>query len=103
MEQQLRFGREQMTGSHLGFDHGVKHDSPKGTLCTGSVFIGGITLPEAGCGGDDIYAESRWKPEKYFARRDSQWKATVPVGDIGDGGTATAPNPPKPAAGADTP
>jgi uncharacterized protein len=90
MEQQLRFGREQMTGSHLGFDGGVKHDSPKGTLCKGSVFIGGITLPEAGCGGDDIYAESRWKPEKYFARRDSQWKATVTVGDIKDEGAAPA-------------
>ena len=44
MEQQLRFGREQMTGSHLGFDQGVKHDSPKGTLCKGSVFVGGIAL-----------------------------------------------------------
>jgi hypothetical protein len=97
MAQQLRFGREQMTGSHLGFDQGVKHDSPKGTLCKGGVFIGGIALPEAGCGGDDIYAESRWKPEKYFARRDSQWKATVTVGDITDGGTVTAPVPDKPA------
>ena len=103
MEQQLRFGREQMTGSHLGFDQGVKHDSPKGTQCKGGVYIGGISLPEAGCGGDDIYAESRWKPEKYFARRDSQWKATVTVGDIGDGGTAAAPDTPKPADGTGKP
>jgi hypothetical protein len=93
MEQQLRFGREQMTGSHLGFDQGVKHDSPKGTQCKGGVYVGGVSLPEAGCGGDDIYADSRWKPEKYFARRDSQWKATVTVGDISDGGAATAPTP----------
>jgi len=97
MEQQLRFGREQMTGSHLGFDQGVKHDSLKGTLCKGGVFIGGISLPEAGCGGDDIYAESRWKPEKYFARRDSQWKATVTVGDIKDGGASSTPDANKPA------
>ena len=103
MEVQLRQGREQMTGSHLGFDQGVKHDSPKGTLCKGSLFIGGITLPEAGCGGDDIYAESRWKPEKYFARRDSQWKATVTVGDIKDAGTTPAPDATKPAADAAKP
>jgi uncharacterized protein len=93
MEQQLRFGIEQMTGSHLGFDQGVKHDSPKGTLCKGSVYIGGISLPEAGCGGDDIYADSRWKPEKYFAHRDSQWKATVTVGDIKADGAAETPAP----------
>jgi hypothetical protein len=88
MEQQLRFGLEQMTGSHLGFNQGVLHDSPKGTLCKGGVFIGGMAVPEAGCGGEDIYAESRWKPEKYFARRDSQWKATVSVGDIKSDGQA---------------
>ena len=91
MAQQLRFGMEQMTGSRLGFDQGVKHDSMKGTQCKGGVYIGGIALPEAGCGGDDIYAESRWKPEKYFARRDSQWNATVTVGDIKDAGTAPKP------------
>ena len=93
MEQQLRFGREQMTGSRLGFNQGVKHDSPKGTLCKGGIFIGGLSIPEAGCGGEDIYAESRWKPEKYFARRDSQWKATVTVGDITDAGKANEPKP----------
>jgi hypothetical protein len=100
MEQQLRFGVEQMTGSHLGFNQGVKHDSLKGTLCKGGVFIGGLSIPEAGCGGEDIYAESRWKPEKYFARRDSQWKATVTVGDIkADGQTPKADQ--KPATDAD--
>jgi hypothetical protein len=93
MEQQLRFGVEQMTGSHLGFNQGVQHDSLKGTLCKGGVFIGGMSIPEAGCGGEDIYAESRWKPEKYFARRDSQWKATVTVGDIKDDGHAPMPTP----------
>ncbi len=103
MEQQLRFGREQMTGSHLGFDSGVKHDSPKGTLCKGGVYVGGVSLPEAGCGSDDIYADARWKPEKYFARRDSQWKATVTVGDISDGGSAPAPDSTKPTNGAATP
>jgi hypothetical protein len=65
----------------------------KGMQCKGGVYIGGIALPEAGCGGDDIYAESRWKPEKYFARRDSQWKATVTVGDIKDAGATPPPAP----------
>ncbi len=63
------------------------------------MFIGGLSIPEAGCGGEDIYAESRWKPEKYFARRDSQWKATVTVGDIADGGAASETKPAEAPAG----
>jgi hypothetical protein len=83
MEQQLRFGMEQMTGSRTGFDFGVSHDSTKGLLCHGSSLdINGMAVPEAGCGSADIYAASRWQPDKYFALRDSQWKATVTVGDI---------------------
>lgn len=93
MEQQLRFGMAQMTGSRTGFDFGVIHDSTKGTLCKGGVNVGGIALPEEGCGGSDIYAKSRWVPDKYFALRDSQWKATVTVGDIQQD-TSNAPAPP---------
>ena len=86
MAQQLRFGLEQLTGSHLGFDQGVMHASAKGTLCKGGVVVNGVTLPEAGCSGDEIYAKDRWNPEKYFASRDSQWKATITVGDINTNG-----------------
>jgi hypothetical protein len=96
MEQQLRFGMEQMTGSHTGFDSGVKHDSTKGILCRGSLEINGMTVPEAGCGGDDVYAKSRWEPKLYFATRDARWKATVTIGDIQQDGQ-TPPAVEKPA------
>jgi hypothetical protein len=99
MEQQLRLGREQITGSHLGFNQGVKHALAKSISCSGGLVIGGVSMSEAGCAGEDIYAESRWKPEQYFAQRDSQWKATVTVGDITDGGKATETKPAESAAG----
>lgn len=89
MEQQLRWGLEQMTGSRLGSDFGVLHISAVDTPCKGSVVVGGLAIPEAGCSSNDIYAESRWVPAKYFARRDSQWKATVTVGDIQSSEKAT--------------
>ena len=92
MEQQLRRGLEQMTGSHTGFDFGLVHDSARGMLCRGtSLDINGLAVPEAGCGSEDIYAKSRWEPDKYFALRDSQWKATVTVGDIRNPDKADAP------------
>lgn len=81
MEKQLRLGRAQMTGSRLGTDFGVYHATVKNN-CRGGVVVDGMAIPEAGCGGSDIYAPERWQPEKYFAQRDSQWKATVTVGDI---------------------
>ena len=87
MEQQLRFGREQITGSHLGYDSGIYHQAMPGKVCKGTgSLINGIMMPEAGCGGDEVYADARWNPEKYFANRDAQWKATVTVGDINTSG-----------------
>ena len=80
-------GLSQMTGSRLGSSANVLHP-PSKMGCQGPVYVGNVKLPESGCGGDEIYAETRWKPEKYFARRDSQWKATVTVGDIMDAGHA---------------
>jgi len=81
MEQQLRFGMAQMTGSRTGTDFGVYH-APVRQNCRGGAVIGGVSVPTAGCGGDDVYAKSRWEPKLYFASRDAQWKATVTVGDI---------------------
>jgi hypothetical protein len=81
MVHQLQMGLSQMTGSRLGSSANVLHP-PSKMGCRGPVYVGNVKVPESGCGGDEIYAESRWKPEKYFARRDSQWKATVTVGAI---------------------
>ncbi len=81
MARQLRLGMEQMTGSHTGFDFGAYHQSVKQN-CSGGTVVGNVDAPEAGCGGADIYAESRWVPEKYFASRDALWKATVSVGAL---------------------
>jgi hypothetical protein len=83
MEQQLRFGVEQMTGSRTGFDYGVYH-APVTHNCGAGAAIGGVEVPTSGCGGADVYAKSRWDPRAYFASRDAQWKGTVTVGDIED-------------------
>lgn len=91
MEQQLRMGAAQMTGSHTGFDSGVQHATMKQNCGIGAV-IGGVSVPVAGCGGGDIYAKARWEPDQYFASRDAQWKATVSVGSIEQAG-APAPAP----------
>ncbi len=92
MEQQLRRGMAEMTGSRTGLDFGVQHVTVK-QHCRGGVVVNGISMPEAGCGGDDVYAEARWKPEKYFAQRDAQWNATVTVGDIKADGKPAAASP----------
>lgn len=91
MAQQLRFGMYQITGSRVGFNQGVLHTSALGTLCKNGVNIAGVDVPQAGCGGDDIYAQSRWDPATYFAQRDAQWRATVTVGRITDAATAAGP------------
>src|SRR5262249_54863428 len=49
MEQQLRLGAAQMTGSRTGFDFGVLHTSVKENCGTGAM-IGGVNVPVAGCG-----------------------------------------------------
>jgi hypothetical protein len=101
MAQQLRFGMYQLTGSRVGFNQGVLHMNALGTLCKGGVNVGGVDVPEAGCGGDDIYARSRWDPATYFAYRDAQWKATVTVGKIKNANTGVAPTAPSTAEGTD--
>jgi len=95
MEQQLRIGAAQMTGSHTGFDSGVLHAAMKQNCGVGAV-IGGVSVPVAGCGGNDIYAKSRWEPNQYFASRDAQWKATVSVGKLEEVGTAPTKGEPAP-------
>ncbi|HZP67585.1 MAG TPA: sel1 repeat family protein [Rudaea sp.] len=90
MEQQLRMGLAQMTGSRTGFDFGVYHGSLKQD-CGGGAVIGGIELPKAGCGGADIYAKSRWEPKAYFASRDAQWRANVSVGELKESAQPPAP------------
>lgn len=89
MEAQLAMGKMQITGSHLGAFGNIVHMRGK-DVCSGSSVIGDQVLPEAGCGSDAIYAEARWQPEKYFASRDAQWKATVTVGDIAPGSASSA-------------
>jgi len=95
MEQQLRIGAAQMTGSHTGFDSGVLHAAMKQNCGVGAV-IGGVSVPVAGCGGNDIYAKSRWEPNEYFASRDAQWKATVSVGKLEEADAAPAKGEPAP-------
>lgn len=89
MVAQLALGQMEVTGSHLGAFGNIIHMRGK-EGCTGSTIVGNQVLPEAGCGSDEIYAEARWKPEKYFASRDSQWKATVTVGAINTGSDSPA-------------
>jgi hypothetical protein len=89
METQLALGKMQITGSHLGAFGNIVHSRSKDN-CSGANIIGNQVVPEAGCGGDAIYAEARWQPKKYFASRDAQWKATVTVGDIAPGSDSSA-------------
>jgi hypothetical protein len=81
MTTQLQLGNMQITGSRLGAFGNIMHFSAK-QGCSGTANFDGQSVPEAGCGGDGIYADSRWKPDLYFASRDAQWKATVTVGAI---------------------
>lgn len=105
---QLRQGRMQMTGSHTGFDTGIRHadtsllDPSNIPHCGATPDIGGLAVPQAGCGSDTIYAKERWEPDLYFNSRDRQWKATVTVGAIEEKGEAID-KPPAPAASVDVP
>lgn len=85
MAHQLRLGQAQMTGSRAGFDSGANHAASK-THCGPGLVIGGRVVPEAGCGSMDMYAKDAWDPDKYFAVRDREWKATVTVGAVEDQG-----------------
>lgn len=92
MTTQLALGNMQITGSRLGAFGNIMHFSVK-PGCSGTTNIGGQSVPEAGCGGDGIYADSRWKPDLYFASRDAQWKATVTVGAIAPGSAPESKTP----------
>ncbi len=95
MATQLALGKMQITGSHLGAFGLILHVTSK-SGCRGTSVIGGQSVPEAGCGGDSIYADSRWNPDQYFASRDAQWKATVTVGAIAPGNAPAPSTPPAP-------
>ena len=91
MAQQLRWGREQITGSHTGFDSGANHVSTRSN-CGPALVMGGRAVPQAGCGSVDMYAKENWDPEKYFANRDREWNARVEVGAVQEQGKpATGP------------
>jgi len=97
MAQQLRFGQMEMTGSRTGFDSGANHLATS-DHCGPALVIGGRTVPQAGCGSVDMYSRDNWDPDKYFAGRDREWKATVTVGAVEEQNKATArPTPDKPA------
>ncbi|WP_157578421.1 sel1 repeat family protein [Rudaea cellulosilytica] len=85
MVQQLQQGQAQITGSRTGFDSGANHASTK-DICGPALVIGGRTVPQAGCSGADMYAKENWDPDKYFADRDREWKATVTVGAVEEQG-----------------
>ena len=85
MTRELNYWHTQMTGSHTGFNSGVKH-LDKAMLSGGgpSANCARRTLgdtPIAGCGGD-IYAKWRWDPKISYTVRDSNWKGTVTVGTL---------------------
>lgn len=100
MAQQLRFGQMEITGSHTGFDSGSNHASTKSD-CGPALVVGGRAVPQAGCGGVDMYAKDNWEPDKYFAGRDREWKANVTVGAPEEQSKAAAPGA-RPATGAST-
>jgi hypothetical protein len=85
MAVQLRQGQMQITGSRTGFDAGVNQQSTKAN-CGPTLVIGGRSVAQSGCGGADLYAKDNWDPDKYFAVRDREWKATVTVGAVQDQG-----------------
>lgn len=82
---QLRQGQMQITGSRTGFDSGANHINTKAS-CGPALVIGGRTVPQAGCGSEDMYAKDNWEPDLYFAKRDREWKATVTVGAVEEQG-----------------
>ena len=85
MTLRLRWGRTELTGSHLGFGtDSVTSMTPEqfngvGPMpACGAKTIGGSAI--TGCG--NIYASWRWDPKQYFQERDSEWKGTVSVGAL---------------------
>jgi hypothetical protein len=104
MVQQLHFGQMQMTGSRTGFDAGANHMRTKDD-CGPSLVVGGRAVAQAGCGSADVYAKDNWDPKAYFAKRDSEWKATVTVGAVEEQGKAidTPAQPAAPSAPAEKP
>jgi hypothetical protein len=90
MVQELHFGQMEMTGSHTGFDSGANHVGTKAN-CGPTLVIGGHSVPEAGCGGINLYDQDSWDPQKYFAGRDRDWKATVTVGAVEEQGKPSPP------------
>ncbi|MDO1530459.1 sel1 repeat family protein [Fulvimonas sp. R45] len=91
------------TGSHTGFDYGVRTaaatelDAMKAkTDCTGlSLFLGGVEVPREGCG---TYDPALLDPGKYFAARDAQWYGTVTIGTL-QKASVPAPGPGAPVPG----
>jgi hypothetical protein len=89
MEQALRDGLHQRTGSLLGagpgnvatltaaqFEGLASKKSPQSMPACGAKTIGGA--PITGCG--DIFVAWRWDPKTYFQYRDATWTGTVTVG-----------------------
>lgn len=88
---QLRQGKMQITGSHTGHDSGIYQISNKPN-CGPTLYIAGEEQPQAGC-GSPIFAKDRWDPDRYFALRDREYKATVSVGAVQEQGKALASPP----------
>ncbi|SFK69752.1 hypothetical protein SAMN05192579_105166 [Rhodanobacter glycinis] len=83
MKQALLDARRGVTGSHTGFDFGIRTvaatplDRPN---CNGiSLFLGGMEVPREGCG---TYDPALLDPRNYFAARDAQWYGTVTIGTL---------------------
>jgi hypothetical protein len=87
MKLALLDAKKGLTGSHTGFDFGVRTVAATGldamkmkTDCTGlSLFLGGVEVPRKGCG---TYDPALLNPRKYFAARDAQWYGTVTIGTL---------------------
>ena len=92
---ELHLGQMQMTGSRTGHDSGIYQLRNKEN-CGPTLVIGGQVQPQAGCGGP-IFAKERWDPKLYFASRDREYKATVSVGAVEEGGKAITKPPAQPA------
>lgn len=93
MRHELQYWRTQITGSHTGFNSGVKHvdkralemamaggggSGASNPACSSKTIEG---VPMSGCGGN-FYAKWRWDPDTYFAVKDARWKASVNVGAL---------------------
>jgi hypothetical protein len=87
MKVELQHDRSQLTGSHVGFDFGVKTATsldPSGHTRSGNgcdepiLFLGGVGVP-SDCGK---FNPALLNPEKYFAARDAQFTGTVTIGAL---------------------